>query len=308
MKENNDCEKENTIIDDDTEDGNNINSNAINAEWTSYYENIFASWCDCAMCYRYLHSNCNRYYSHLNTLFTIPVIGISTLTGVANFAQDKIPEDFRSYYTIIIGAFNIFAGFISTVAQFLKISELNESHRVSSISWSKLHRNIKIELTKKPTERESVYTYLKKTKEQYDLLIEVSPEIPQKEILKFNKKFKHELFFKPEICGELISVKENMYKSDIKEEEDLKVVVAIRNKRESIIKNVEIDNFSKHFSSQYNREPTKTEIYDNLSDNVGKEYIDNYFKTFSNRKTHNPVKMNKVVNAFKRNIKTKNDE
>ena len=62
-----------------------------NLQWTSYYENIFADWCDKAMCYRYLHSNCNRYYYFLQICFTIPVIFISTLTGVANFAQERIP-------------------------------------------------------------------------------------------------------------------------------------------------------------------------------------------------------------------------
>jgi hypothetical protein len=285
-------------IDEDKEMGRSSKSNAINAEWTSYYEEIFANWCDNAMCYRYLHSNCNRHYSYMNILFTIPVIGISTLTGVANFAQDKIPEDYRSYYTICVGAFNILAGFISTISQFLKISELNESHRVSSISWSKLQRNIKIELTKKPCEREAVYTYLKKTKEQYDLLIEVSPEIPRKEIISFNNKFKENTFFKPEICGELVSVKESMYKREPNAEEDLQAVVTIRNKRESIMKNVEIDNFVKNFLTHQQRQPSVIEIYDNLEDTISKEHIDEYVNNFSNRKISNTIKLKNAVNAF----------
>ena len=53
---------------------------------------------------------------------------------------------------MIIGGVNIIAGIAITIQQFLKISELNEAHRVSSISWDKFHRKIKVEHAKSPTE------------------------------------------------------------------------------------------------------------------------------------------------------------
>ena len=289
----NENENENENLEMEDLDTDNIHSkNILNAKWTSYYEEIFANWCDNAMCYRYLHNNCNRYYHYMHILFTIPVIGISTLTGVANFAQDRIPPENQVMYTMIIGAFNILAGFISTVSQFLKINELNESHRVSSISWAKLHRNIKIELIKKPTEREPVYNYLKKMKEQYDLLIEISPEIPSKEILRFNKKFKGHTFFKPEICGELVSVRDTMYKRDANSEEDFQTVITIRNKRDSIMKNVEIENFVKKFLTEHKRKPSIDEIYDNLTEDIGKDHIDKYMSGYSSKNLLSPF--NKV--------------
>ena len=158
-------------------------------EWTPYYEKLFIDWSDKAMTYRYLHTNCYRHYYWWHVCFTIPVIFISTLTGVANFAVDRIPLKFRFFYTIGIGSLNILAGFITTIAQFLKVNELSERHRLSSISWDKLNRNIKIELSKNPKERETIGFYLKKSKDQYDLLVETSPEIRLKEIVKFNKIF-----------------------------------------------------------------------------------------------------------------------
>ena len=133
-------------------------------EWTPYYEKLFIDWSDKAMAYRYLHTNCYRHYYWWHVCFTIPVIFISTLTGVANFAVDRIPLDFRFFYTIGIGSLNILAGFITTIAQFLKVNELSERHRLSSISWDKLNRNIKIELAKNPKERENIGFYLKKIK------------------------------------------------------------------------------------------------------------------------------------------------
>ena len=134
-------------------------------KWSKFYELILIDWCDKAMCYRYLHGNCNRYYNFMHILFTIPVIFISTLTGVANFAQERIPDNYVFYYTIGVGSLNILAGFITTISQFLKISELNEAHKASAISWGKLHRNIKLELAKKPEERENVKIFIKNSKD-----------------------------------------------------------------------------------------------------------------------------------------------
>ena len=102
-------------------------------KWTKDHEKILIDWADKAMCYRWLHSKSNYKLSKINTYFTIPVIVMSTITGTANFAADRVPEDYRGYYSMIIGGVNIFAGIITTIQQFLKIGELNEAHRVSSI-------------------------------------------------------------------------------------------------------------------------------------------------------------------------------
>jgi hypothetical protein len=263
------------------------------AEWTLYYEEIFIDWCDKAMSYRYLHTNSHRHYYWLHVWFTIPVIFISTLTGVANFAQERIPEDYQSIYTICVGVFNIIAGFITTVAQFLKVNELSERHRISSISWDKLHRNIKVELAKNPKERENIALYLKKSKEQYDLLIETSPEIGLKEITKFNKIFKHAKFLRPEICDSLISVKESVYKRDKTEDEDLKVVKVIKERRDNAINNLEIENFVKAYKKEHMRQPSVEEIYDNMGDKVENKHIDTFIKRFTGS-THSKTQTDNI--------------
>ena len=70
---------------------------------------------------------------------------MSTVTGTANFAQEKFPEATREYVPMLIGGVNIVAGIITTVQQFLKIGELNEAHRIASLSWDKFYRKIRIE-------------------------------------------------------------------------------------------------------------------------------------------------------------------
>jgi hypothetical protein len=48
---------------------------------------------------------------------------------------------------------NILASIITTIQQFLKITELNEGYRVSSIVWDKFYHKIKVELSKHHDER-----------------------------------------------------------------------------------------------------------------------------------------------------------
>ena len=63
--------------------------------------------------------------------FALPVIVISTITGTANFAQGSFPDAWKEFVPLGIGFFNLSAGLITTVAQFLRVSELLEGHRSS---------------------------------------------------------------------------------------------------------------------------------------------------------------------------------
>jgi hypothetical protein len=158
-------------------------------DWTSEHEEVLAEWADKSMCYNWLHTKSNEKYAARHKLYTIPVIIMSTLTGTANFAQDKIPLSFRNYATMIIGAINIFAGIITTIQQFLKINELNEGHRVASVSWDKFYRRIKVELSKSPRERHPVKEFFITATEEYDRLMEAGPKIDHDIIEIFNLTF-----------------------------------------------------------------------------------------------------------------------
>lgn len=157
--------------------------------WTEQHEEIFVEWADKAMCYRWLHSRSYKIFSFRNAYYTIPVIIMSTISGTASFAQDKFPPDKRVLAQMLIGTINIFAGILTTIQQFLKITQYCEAHRVSSISWGKFSQNIKVELTKNPKDREKPMEMLKSYKEEFDRLIEISPDIEDKIVAEFQAKF-----------------------------------------------------------------------------------------------------------------------
>ena len=82
-----------------------INKSMKDAKWQPQHTKILIDWADKAMCYRWLHTKCTHKYTLANAWFTIPVIIISTLTGVGNFAQERFPEDIRQIAVITIGGF-----------------------------------------------------------------------------------------------------------------------------------------------------------------------------------------------------------
>jgi len=276
-------------ISQENANNNNDSNDVLNAlitsgppiiDWTIEHEHILIEWADKSMCYRWLHSKSNALFDRLNALYTIPCIIISTLAGTANFAQQRVPEEYQPLFTMVVGGINILGGIISTIQQFLKITQLNEAHRVSSIAWDKFYRNIKIELTKHPNERIHPTQMLKMCKEEFDRLMETSPTIPDEIIKLFKKSFKQNDDFhkisKPEICDILISTEsfrnpwfneENVNKrnNDIIKAENIK----LNYKKKIDETNINLlKDFKKTFNDLHHREPLDSEIIDNLNDKI----------------------------------------
>jgi hypothetical protein len=256
-----------------------------NYEWSVEHEHILAEWADKAMCYRWLHTRSNSLYSNLNAWYTIPCIIISTLAGTANFAQARVPVQYQALFTMVVGGINILGGIISTIQQFLKITQLNEAHRVSSIAWDKFYRNIKIELTKHPNERIAVSHMLKMSKEEFDRLMETSPVIPDKIIVEFKRSFsKSEEFAivsKPEICDVLISTEKSRNPWYTEENQAKRVQDSVIQSAQADIKKKLLDqknhlavkSFCKTFFDLNNREPMESEVINNLSDTMDEATI-----------------------------------
>ena len=262
-------------------------------DWTAEHELILIEWGDKALCYRWLHETSHSSFSRKNTWFTIPVIIMSTLTGTANFAQDKIPAQYLSIATMAIGTVNLVAGILTTIQQFLKISELNEAHRVSSISWGKFYRNIKVELAKSPNERTPVSQMLKYAKEEFDRLIETSPSLNEKVTAQFKSTFsggeieydsrglrkpltdKQAIFVglkKPEICDSLESTAACVYKApptainpkQPSAEAHAQLALVANTIMETRQRNGQVAAFITQFQQEKSRPPTLDEILANL--------------------------------------------
>jgi hypothetical protein len=190
-------------------------------KWSPENEVIMVEWCDVAQCYKWLNTRAHAKLSRAHAWFTIPAITLSTITGTASFAQSSLPVDMQVYAPAVIGTINIFIGILSTIQQYLKISELNEAHRVSAISWDKFARNIRIELAKDPDERTDAGSFLKICRMEFDRLMETSPAIPQKVVVEFTNTFqgragsverkRFEDLRKPDICNTLVTANDSRH-------------------------------------------------------------------------------------------------
>lgn len=171
------------------DDKSETNNNDKKIKWSYENEQILVEWCDIAQCYKWLNSKAHSKYSYRHAWFTIPAITLSTISGTASFAQSNIPVPYQRYAPMIIGTINILIGILTTIQQYLKISELNEAHRVSAISWDKFARNIRIELAKDPNERMDAKSFIKISRQEFDRLMETSPAIPSDIIRQFKETF-----------------------------------------------------------------------------------------------------------------------
>tara|TARA_B100001094_G_scaffold304726_1_gene333954 strand:- start:703 stop:1833 length:1131 start_codon:yes stop_codon:yes gene_type:complete len=179
--------------------------------WHPQQEKILKNWSEIGSSYRYLHDKSFNKYETCNMCFNLPVIILSTLTGVANFAQSSFPVDARPTVSVIIGSLNIIAGLITTIAQFLKVAEKMEGHRSATVAYSKFSRNISVELSLPVPERQVHGTeFLSTQRAELDRLIEQSPNIPEDIVKRFDKTF-----IKRDVSGNKIDDDDEFYKPEI---------------------------------------------------------------------------------------------
>jgi len=177
-----------------------IPNNSVNKkEWNSSQEDLLRDWAEVAGSYRWLHYKAHMWFKRRNLRYMIPLIIMSTVTGTANFAQGTFPKSFN-YVPEIIGGINLIAAVLTTLYQFLKISELMESHRLTSINFGKFSRNLRVELTLPDKDRSSGgKDLIKLSRNEIDRLIEQSPTIPRHILASYEKRFEKLNLAKPEI-------------------------------------------------------------------------------------------------------------
>ena len=145
--------------------------------WKEEQEKILKKWSDKALCFKMMHERAFKRFWCLNAWFNIPVIIISTITGTGNFATGSFGSA-AEYLTFAIGAFNIFAGILATIATYTGVAQKLEAHRFASVSWDKFSRKLQLELAKARKDRNKAKDFIKQSAEDYDRLIEISPIIP----------------------------------------------------------------------------------------------------------------------------------
>lgn len=181
---------------------NNLNG------WSKYQEDILKDWAEKAICYKWLNEMSYKHYKSRNMIFAIPIIIISTLSGTANFGMESIfVGPVKQYGNVIIGSMSLVVGVISTLSNFFRFAEYSESHRVSSINWSKFQRLLATELAMDPVHRTIANDFLQSSRAELDRLIEQQPTFPNQIVALFKSKFRHVKIEQPVECDNIQPVK-----------------------------------------------------------------------------------------------------
>lgn len=158
-------------------------------DWDNSIEQILSELADEAQINAFLHKKSHEYYTTQNIKYQLPIIVLSAISGTGNFISANFP-DYAKIIVLSVGGLSIFTSIISSVAQFLKVSQLSESHRISYLSWEKFHSNIKFQLKKKRESRENLKDFISVVVPEYQRLKEISSSIPKHicDNVKRNKK------------------------------------------------------------------------------------------------------------------------
>lgn len=227
----------------------------IEIRWSPEMEIILCQWADQAQCYQWLSYNSHKRYSNLQACFSIPTIIFSTVIGAASFTN--ISGNFAQYLPLVIGSVNVTIGVFTTIQQYFKISEYNENFRICARAWDKYAREVQLELSKPPNQRKDCGLFLKKSCEDFERLMETTPDFPDDIIRQFVFTFKgkpgselrkrYECVSKPRILDGILSTDNyrNRWYLDIDKDNDTYYVKDEARKELEKIVNEKLENILK---------------------------------------------------------------
>lgn len=192
-------------------------------EWCHEHESLLKDWAEKARYYSWMHHKAGRYLSRINNSISIPVIIISTATASANFTMvgnTEANDTLRFYFPLAVGVANVVTTILSALNKFLKCEELGTQHMVSHGNFSKLMRNICMDLSIPPEHRRNPLDACTVYRTEFDRLVAEAPTIPTKVIQMFNMTFPYGKN-KPEIANEFSKISIYGRNTDLQQRENM---------------------------------------------------------------------------------------
>jgi len=171
--------------------------------WNQQLEEILSQEGERALCYSWLHNKSQAMVSKYDTNIALPVIILSTIAGTGSIASQSLFGGSQAA-NVVIGVISLSVGVMNTVSNYFGFAKRSESHKISAMTYAKIHKFIVIELSLPRKERMKARDMLKIIREQLERLAETSPQIPEPIIALFNKNFHDQKnVSKPEITNGL---------------------------------------------------------------------------------------------------------
>ena len=154
-------------------------------DWDATNEIIIIEWIDQASCYKYLCSQSFMKYNFYNQMFTVPVIFVSSVTGISAISVFSFYPDSNGYFNLVLGFITVFIAFVEGLKSFLKIGELKEKYYSCSLNWDRFEDNLKFELSKKKNDRTYGFYFINFYRVEFEKLKDLTPVIDEAIIQSF---------------------------------------------------------------------------------------------------------------------------
>jgi hypothetical protein len=147
--------------------------------WHESNEVFFKALGDEAQLQALCHMKSHEEFSTRSRGYQLPIIILSVMCGSGNFISTSFPEN-QATIILGVGVLSIITSIISSIAQYLKLAEKSEAHRIAYVSWEKFYNNIRFCLSKRRDERDELANYMSAVTNEYQRLQEISPLLPDK--------------------------------------------------------------------------------------------------------------------------------
>jgi hypothetical protein len=182
-------------------------SDAISNEvrWSADLEAYFKQVGERSQCLGIIHSHAEKMFGGRKTGFELPIIVMGAVTGFLSVGSAQIFDGW-SFTPVVLGVASLFVSVLNTTNSYFAFAKRQEGHRIASIQYAKEYRFLQIELALPREERMSAHDLLKKVKDDYDRLAEVSPPLPDESVAFFKSTYKEAGIAKPEEANGLTAI------------------------------------------------------------------------------------------------------
>jgi len=157
----------------------------IAESWHHKQEKLIKSWGEKCLGYRWLLHRNAQYHSKINRNLSISNISLSTVASLGTLMGTSLEGG--SILLYVFGFINLVSVGIASVHKFLRSGEQFELNIQTSKQFSRLARDISLELSLEKEDRMDAVNYCNKVREEYDKIMDRVPEIPNWVIQEYKK-------------------------------------------------------------------------------------------------------------------------
>lgn len=193
-------------------DYENVVRRQIVDSWNPDQEDILKAWAEKASGWAWLHDKSSRYFNSTTNKYTFSSIILSTVSGGLGFmvgnwsggTEDLESAAINRYISFTMACMNILSAALTSMHKFIRSSEKAEVHSQMNKLFSSFCRKIVLELALQPGDRRDCIEFCKSSRDEYDRLVENSPEVPMHIINDFKSMFNKIATHVPEIANGLV--------------------------------------------------------------------------------------------------------